>query len=362
MRVVRAAMGIHLVLGLLSTIVIWCMAGVLADRLALHDTGLRNACVWCSRIAAILTSIRSIETVCIRTQKAYERYGAAVSVSVVGRLLSLAAAGLLALRAFGIAQIMAATAVLTALALAVQLIGLQRLLRTRNIAPRYEGPISTDLLQFGAFTWILAATGVVFSQADRLIGGASLGAAAVVSYALCAQLSQPIYGLTAAGLHFLFPYIACRRASVGKTALTRTLWLAVLANVLMVLTGTGLILVLSGKLLRLIATEQLARACAPLLPYVLAGSALLALSVTGSYAMVALGRVRTVAFLNLLACMAIIVFMAISLRGFGVMAIADGRIAFALIALCVYIPLSKEIRWRTPMVGQLASAEAVEGA
>src|SRR5262249_33269097 len=95
-RVVRAAMGIHLVLGTGSALVIWCAAGVLADRLALHDAGLRSTCIACIRIAALLTTIRAIEAVCISTQRAYERYGPAVRISVAGRLLSLAAALVLA--------------------------------------------------------------------------------------------------------------------------------------------------------------------------------------------------------------------------------------------------------------------------
>src|SRR5215831_9914051 len=335
--VVRGAMGIHLVLGIVSTGVIWCVADFLADRLALGDAGLREMCVRCIRIAAVLTAIRAVETVCISTQKAYERYGAAVMISVAGRVLGLAAAAVLASHSQGVATIWAASAVLAALALGAQVIGLQRLLGTKNLAPSYEGSISKDLLQFGAFTWTLAATGVVFSQADRLMGGASFGASAVVSYALCAQLSQPVYGLTAAGLHFLFPYIACRHSTSDGNTLKRTLILAVLANTGLVVIGAGLLLVLSNRILHLLATEELTRTSAPLLPSVLAGSALLALSVTGSYAMVALGRVRTVALLNVVACAAMVVFAGSSLRRFGVMVLADGRIAFALIALCVYI-------------------------
>jgi O-antigen/teichoic acid export membrane protein len=268
----------------------------------------------------------------------------------------------LASRGQSVAAIMAASAVLTTIALGIQTIGLRSLLRARTILPSYESQISKDLLRFGVFTWIIAASGVAFSQADRLIGGASLGAAAVVSYALCSQLSLPVYGLTAASLHFLLPYMASRQADVNGTALKRTLLIALLANITLVLTGAGLLLLLSDRLLHLLANEELARASAPVLPYVLAGSTLLALSVTGSYAMVALGRVRSVALLNVAACAVMVVFMASSLRGLGVMAIASGRIAFALIALCVYIPLAKKIRLRTSGLQYFESAEAVEEA
>jgi hypothetical protein len=95
---------------------------------------------------------------------------------------------------------------------------------------------------------------------------------------------------------------------------------------------------------------------------VLAGTALLALSVTGGYAMVALGKVRTVAALNVAACVALMSIAAGSFRSWGVVAIAEGRIAFALIVLCVYIPLWREVRVLTPTSQQIASTELVEEA
>jgi O-antigen/teichoic acid export membrane protein len=360
-RVVRAAMGIHLALGLVSALAICCLASQLAVRLAPLDLQLQSTCLLCIRMAAGLTVILAIETVCVSTQKAFERYGAAVRISVGGRLVSLAAAAALAEQSRGVAAIMAVTAIAMTTALALQIIALRQLVGM-PVRPSYEGSVSNDLLRFGIFTWILAAAGALFGQADRLVGGASLGAAGVVSYALCAQLSQPVYGLTAAGLHFLFPYITSRRADKDANALGRTLLVAVATNVGIVAIAAASLLAVSGRLLHLLAPEPLARAGMEVMPWVLAGSTLLALSVTGAYAMVALGRVSTVAALNAAACVALALIAAGSLRDRGVMAIAEGRIAFALIAMCVYIPLWREIRVLTPSIEQIAPTELVEGA
>jgi O-antigen/teichoic acid export membrane protein len=360
-RTVRAAMGIHLVLGLAGALAIWCFASSLADRLAPHDPGLRSSCLSCIRIAAALTVIRALETVCVSTQKAYERYGAAVRISICGRLLSLAAAAALAVSGRDVSSIMTMTAGVMAVALGIQMIGLGRLTGV-PVSPSYDGAISRDLLRFGAFTWILAAAGVVFGQADRLVGGASLGAAGMVAYALCAQLAQPVYGLTAAGLHFLFPFIASRHAEKNGIALSKTLLLAGAGNVVFVLTVAGSLLLLSDRLLHMLAPEALARTGSLLMPWVLAGSALLALSVTGAYALVALGRVRTVAGLNIAACVALLFLTGGGLRDRGVMAIAQGRIAFALISMCIYFPLVREVRGLARRIKPIAPGELVEGA
>lgn len=357
---VRAAMGIHLVLAILTAAAIWSIAPVLAERLAMHDDALRKTCVDCIRLAGALTAIRAIEAVCISTQKAYQRYGSALRTSVAGRLLSLAAAAGLASLGESVTAIMATTAVVTLATLAFQTLGLKRLVGG-PIRPRYVDSITSDLIRFGFFTWILAAANVAFSQADRLAGGASAGAAAIVSYALCAQLCQPVYGLTAAGLHFVFPYFATRRVDESSDAITRTVLLALVANVILVLIGAGSLLGIGNRLLRLLANEDLARASAPMLPIVLAGSALLALSVTGSYALVALGRVRTAALLTGAACLGMVLFTAAFLRQRGVLALAEGRIVFALIALCVYIPLFNGLRG-TARIPYISPGEATEEA
>ena len=344
LRVVRATMGIHILLGTALCFILWIAAPMLANRLALTDAALHHACLSCIRIAAIITLVRAIETVCISTQRAFERYGAAVRISIAGRLLSLVAAAVLATFTGSVVNIMAATAVFASLGLFAQLFRLRQLLDYQGLAPSFEPAVTRELIRFGIFTWLLSATGVIFSQADRLFAGASMGASAVVSYALCAQISQPVYGLTAAGLHFLFPHFAARLSYAQPAALRRTLLTTLLINVLLVLAATGSLLAFSGTLLHILAPDAIARECLHLLPSVLAGSALLALGVSGTYTMLALGRVLPVTRINLAAALALLLVIAVFLRSFGVTAIVAARLVFALISLLVYVPLLHELR------------------
>jgi O-antigen/teichoic acid export membrane protein len=344
LRVVRATMGIHLLLGTALGLILWIAAPMLANRLAFTDAALHHACLSCIRIAAIITLVRALETVCISTQRAFERYGAAVRISIAGRLLSVVAAAVLATFTGSVVNIMAATAVFASLGLIAQLFRLRQLLDYQGLAPSFEPAVTRELIRFGIFTWLLSATGVIFSQADRLFAGASMGASAVVSYALCAQISQPLYGLTAAGLHFLFPHFAARLSYAPPAALRRTLLTTLLINVLLVLAATGSLLAFSGTLLHVLAPDAIARACLHLLPSVLAGSALLALGVSGTYAMLALGRVLPVTLISVAAALALLLVIAIFLPSFGVSAIIAARLAFALISLLVYVPLFHEFR------------------
>lgn len=344
LRVVRATMGIHIVLGVVLGSATWALAPLLASHFAPHESELMHTCLCCIRVAAFLTVIRAVETVCISTQRAFEQYGTAVRVSIAGRLMSLAAAAVLSTFQRDVLSMMVTTTIFTFLALVVQLIQLQHLLQSRNLMPLFDSAVTSDLLRFGVFTWLLSASTVMFSQADRLVGGASIGVSAIVSYALCTQITQPIYGLTAAGLHFLFPYIANRQVTSRNAALKRTLLVTFGANALLVLSGAGILLALSGRILHVLANEAIARTCAVLLPPVLAATTLLSLSVTGSYALLALGRAKPVALVNVAGALALVGVIAWLMPGYGLRAILSARLVFAFIALLVYIPLLYELR------------------
>ncbi len=345
-RVVRSTMAIHLMLGSVIAAILWSAAPYLARQLAHADSTLLPICLLTMRIAAAVIFIRAVEAVCISTQRGFERYGAAVRISVTARILSLAAAAAITLYSGGVVAIMAVSAAFAALALVVQLFQLRRLLQVDSLLPEFNAGAIRGLLRFGVFTWALAITGVVFSQGDRLIGGASMGASALVAYAICAQIAQPVYGLTAAGLHFLFPYIAFRRANDTPSALASIVIRSILANALLVAIGAGLLLAFSHPILRLLTTDAVREACAPLLGPVIASSALLALTVSGNYALLALGHPRVLALINIVAASAMILIIEIFLPSHGAWAIVESRMAFAAIALIVYIPLFRSISLR----------------
>jgi O-antigen/teichoic acid export membrane protein len=344
MRAVRSTLGIHLVFGTLIAAIAWAAAPMMAHRVTATSPELAASCVWCLRIAALLMFIRAVESVCISTQRAFERYGHAVRVSVLARVLSLAMAALLSAVSHNVVVIMAATAGLTALGARAQLVGLERLLHVESLSPSFDSETTKALLRFGVFSWLLAVCGVVFSQVDRLIGGATLGAVAIVSYALCAQLAQPIYGVAASGLHFLFPYLAGQRVSASAAALRRAILLGFGTNLALVLTGTLVLLVWGDSILRVWVGRKIAAESATLLPVVVLSSAALGLSVTGSYAMLALKRVQAVTWINLAAGAAMLVMIAWLLPRYGIGAVAASRLVYGLITLLIYIPLALILR------------------
>jgi exopolysaccharide biosynthesis WecB/TagA/CpsF family protein len=343
LRVVRSTMGIHLVMGSVIALISWMLAPYLAAHVSGSDAALQSVCLWSLRIASVLMLVRAIESVCISTQRAFERYGAAVKISIAARLLTLVAAAGLTYVSRSVVSIMVATAVLIVLGVWLQLNSLKKLLHADSLVPAFDKRATKALFAFGIFSWLQAISGVIFSQTDRLVTGVSLGAATVATYALCVQLAQPIYGLAASGLHFLFPFLSARRAG-SAVEFRRSVLVGLLANLLLVAAGVSVVLLFGDRVLHSWAGASVAETAKPILPLVAWSSALMGLNVTGSYAMLALGRVRTVTWLNLSGGAVMIILILWLLPHYGVWGVAAARLSYGPITLLLYIPLALLLR------------------
>lgn len=342
-RTVRCMIGINLALGTALALVTWVLAPAAAHHLVSANSGLQLDCLWSLRIASLLLWLRTMESVCISTQRAFERYGAAVRVSILARLLSLAAAAALTYLVHSVAIIVVAAALFNLLGTGLQFFDLRRLLHTDSLAPAWDSNAMKALLAFGAFSWLQAVSGIVFSQVDRLFLGVSLGALAVASYALCAQLAQPIYGFTASGLHFLFPHLAERNASRTTSDLRKTVLIALACNLFFVAVATAALLLFGQRILLTWAGVDIARSSTGIFPVIVWSSALLALNVTGTYSLLAFGRVRIVTWVNLAAGATMLLLMTRLLPHFGAYGLALARLSYGSITLLLYLPLAFQL-------------------
>ncbi len=336
---VRSMVGLNLILGICFMGIGWLLAPGISRHVVSSDMALRIECVTTLRLASVMILVRALESVCISTQRAFERYGAAVRVSLGCRVATLVVAGWLAGQGFGTTALLVATVVVTVAGVVVQFRQLQHLLHGIPLSPVFHRETIRALFAFGIFSWLQAVAGVIVAQGDRLLIGVSLGAVAVASYSLCVQLAQPLYGVTAAALHFLFPSIAGRLGTLTSAGLRHTLAKAFAANLLVVLCGAALLLTMGPRLLSTWAGAAMERAAAPVLPLIVVGTALLGLGVTGTYALLALGRVRAVSLIGVGGAVAMVLLMMWLLPVKGVYGLASARLVYGGLALLVYPPL-----------------------
>jgi O-antigen/teichoic acid export membrane protein len=361
LAVVRAMMGIHLTLGLLIAWIVWLLSPMAAARVARGDALLQFDCLWSFRIVCALILIRALESVCISTQRGFERYGNAVRVSVVARLAGLLLAIPLSANKHPVVAIVAANALLALVSLCIQLRSLKLLCSGYSIFPALNVSVIRTLVEFGSFSWILALCAVVFNQVDRLILGVLLGPVVVASYALCTQIAQPLYGLAASSLHFLFPYLSNRRVGDISGSSRQAVWLALACNVGFVIASVPIVMKLGGPVLMHWAGPAVAQAAAPVFPMIVWSSALLGLNVTGTYTLMAMGRMRVVTLFTLAGgCLMLLMMWRLS-GTLGLRAFAYARLVYGAISLLVYLPLLSCLLPRRSTFSASKSFQALEG-
>jgi O-antigen/teichoic acid export membrane protein len=336
---VRSMLCINLVLGVALAIAAWIAAPYAAPHIAVSHQTPPGECLIALRIASVLILVRSVETVSVSTQRAFEQYRGTVQISTAVRLLTLASAAALALLGQRTVSILVATAVLLALGTFMQFRQLRMFLGATPLWPIFQPGETRILLGLGVFAWLQAAGAVVFGQFDRILLGVSMGALAVAPYSLCVQFAHPIFGLTASGLNFLFPYLSGRANTVSHEVLKRTLLKAFACNLVLVACGAGILLLAGDRLIRAWAGPAVAQSAAQIMVPIVLGSALMGLGVTGTYAMQALGLFRTVALISLASRTAMLLLMIQLLHHLGLPGLALSRLFYGSVALLVYLPL-----------------------
>jgi O-antigen/teichoic acid export membrane protein len=340
---VRSMLGINMALGLAIAMIVWIAGPFAAGHIAVSHPAQLRECLIALRIASALILVRAIESVSVSTQRAFEVYRNSVQINTAVRLLTLASAAVLALCGLRTVSILSATAVFLSIGTFLQFRQACKLLGVASLWPVFQPQETRVLLGFGIFTWVQALGSVIFGQFDRVFLGISLGAAAVAPYTLCVQFAQPIFGLTASGLQFLFPYLSSRVGVISATAWKRTLLVAFLCNLIFVVCCAAMLLLFGERLIQLWAGAAVARSASKILLPIVIGSALMGLSVTGTYAMLALGLARTVAGISLSSRVAMLLLMVYLVRHDGLQGLAIARICYGVFALLPYLPLLRRL-------------------
>jgi O-antigen/teichoic acid export membrane protein len=339
----RTMFSINLALGCLVALLMWIASPYAARHLAVLHLLSPKECLACLRIASVSILIRAIEAVSVSTQRAFEEYRGTVLISAAIRVLTLGFAAVLALLGRHTESIMILIVVLLSAGTFLQFCQLPRYLNTRALWPRLHVQETRALIRSGVFVWLQTLGSVVFRQFDRILLGVSLGAAAVAPYSLCIQLAEPLFGLTASGLSFFFPYLSGRANSLSKRALRHAVLKAFLCNLFFVLGSASLLLVFGRLFLQIWAGPAMARHAKSILPLIVIGSALSGLSVTGTYAVQALGLFRIAACISIGSRSALFLLMFYLLHHQGLHGLAMARVYYGAAALLVYLPLIRQL-------------------
>jgi O-antigen/teichoic acid export membrane protein len=166
-----------------------------------------------------------------------------------------------------------------------------------------------------------------------------MGAPAVAYYGLCVQAAQPIHGLISSGMHFLFPHLSTRYPVAPLSEIRRKIALAFKVNVTLVSVFSLPLIVFGSHLLKVWIGRTLGQQSPLMFPIIVCSFALLGMNVTAHYALLALGQVRVVTYLNLLAGTAMLLVMAMLIPNHGLQGAALARLVYGPITCLAYFHL-----------------------
>jgi O-antigen/teichoic acid export membrane protein len=360
---VRTLLSINLVSGLILAVLVWIAAPIAANHMASYHITSVKECVYALRMSGAWIMLRALESVGVIAHRAFEEYRGSVKISVASRLLTLAFAALLATANYRVPAILVATGAALALSAFLQLRGLRSYFGPVSLWPTFDREELRLLVRPGMFVWTQSACGVIFGQLDRILLAVSFGAAALAPYALCVQFAAPIFGLSASGLHFLYPLMSRKAPNASGSVLQKLIAKSFACNLLVVGVPSVLLLAFGGTVIRVWSGGSITEQSLSIFPGVVLGTALWALGVTGNYAMQALGRFRTVALLNISGRICALFLLVYLLRHRGIEGIVLARIFYGATALLVYVPL---LRWLwlsrpAPAAAAYSAGELQEG-
>jgi O-antigen/teichoic acid export membrane protein len=299
-RSLIAVLAINCALGLLCAVAIVMSAPLLMGHVFRVDPALRPVGIVALRISALVLLVRFAEVVFTAAVRGYERYRPVVTISVIARFLVVVSSLILAVKGWGLVEILWATLVVGVMSLLGQAYLAHSVLQMSG--SWLAADIRTGMVEvssFGAFTWLKSILGVLFGYSDRLLIAALLGTGPLAFFALCSQLTQPIHSLVASGFNFMFPSLSARSASGKWMEAERSYRTAALVSACVVAAICLPMIGLSRPILTLWLGPHAAQQYGGLLVAMTLGNGLLALCIVPHYTALALGRSRALAFMTL---------------------------------------------------------------
>jgi O-antigen/teichoic acid export membrane protein len=342
-RIVRNMISINLTLSGILAVTLWCLAPYVSRHVVKIDPALQAKCLQSLRIGSGLLLIKSIEGVFISTLRAFESYESTAYIAICSRLTILGFAIALTHYGFNIVGIMSATLFISTVGMLSQALTLKKRIGSFSLKPSLHGKTLSNIAAFGTFSWLQALSGIVFGQVDRFIVGLFMGAPAVAYYGLCVQAAQPIHGLISSGMHFLFPHLSARYSVAPISEIRHKVVLAIKVNVILVGTLT-LPVITFGRHILAMWMEPIFEHQPPLIfPIIVCGFAFLGMNVTAHYALLAMGQVKIVTYLNLIAGIVMLLLMTMLIPNHGLQGAALARLVYGPITCLAYLKLYQVI-------------------
>jgi len=342
-RVVASTLTIYGLLGGFIAVLAFWAAPLLVGYVFKIEASYQILAVHAIQLAGIGLAVRSIDSVFMSTLRGYERYDLAAKVNMVVKIVTVSCAVCLVAFGYAVVGILVGTIVIAAFGALAQAILCRQLIPGLSFSPTLDRVALREIFGFGLYSWIQGMGGMIFSQADRLLIGAMLGATEVAYYTVCVQLAQQIHSVVAAGFHFLFPLISNKFEHASTRELRQIYAKSLFINVSLAILLAFPLVFFGKQILTLWMGSGFANESYVLLAILSTAFFLLAINVVPHNTLLGLGKVRFVAVSNWLGG----VLSFIGVVGFiplmGINGAAIGRLFYGPAISINYIKVSSSI-------------------
>jgi O-antigen/teichoic acid export membrane protein len=303
-------------------------------------------------LALLAVGIQQLDAVLAAAIRGLERFARQALIEMLARAALAATVLWVAWATRSVAAVLIAQCVVCAVSVLVRVMALRPLLAEHRLFRRAGREQIGALFRYGGWMWLTALAGVLYTSADRIIVGRSLGAAVAGQFNIYIQLTQLVHFVPSSLFAFSLPAFSRLAAQGGEVAQQIA---PAYRTYLMTISVTALALAV-GLL-----------ACWPLLLRVFAGGAVqdpqwqvallltlnflvLACNVAPYYLLLALGHSRTVSVITTCGMLVALLLMIVLIPRLGLAGAALARLAYGAAALIFLVLVHRILKSRRAAV------------
>jgi O-antigen/teichoic acid export membrane protein len=285
--------------------------------------------------ALLAVGIQQLDAVLAAAIRGLERFARQALIEILARAALAAAVMWAAWHTRSVAAVLIAQCVVCALSVLVRAAALRQLLPDRKLFRRSGRAQISALFKYGGWMWLTALAGVLYSSADRIIVGRSLGVAAAGQFNIYIQLTQLVHFVPSSLFAFSLPAFSRLAAQGGEGAQQIA---PAYRTYLGVISLTALVMALGllsawPVMLRLFAAGAARDPQWHVALLLTLNFLVLACNVAPYYLLLALGHSRTVSVITSCGMLVALLLMIVLIPRFGMAGAALARLAYGAAAL-----------------------------
>jgi O-antigen/teichoic acid export membrane protein len=294
--------------------------------------------------ALLAVGIQQVDAVLAAAIRGLERFARQALIELLARAALAVTVMWVAWHTRSVAAVLIAQCVVCALSVLVRAAALRQLLPDRQLF-RSSGPEQIRaLFSYGGWMWLTALAGVLYTSADRIIVGRSLGPVAAGQFNIYIQLTQLVHFVPSSLFAFSLPAFSRLAAQGGEGAQQIA---PAYRTYLGVINVTALALALTllacwPVLLRVFAAGTVQDLQWPATLLLTFNFLVLACNVAPYYLLLALGHSRTVSVVTTCGMLVALLLMTVLIPRFGMAGAALARLAYGVAAL-IFLVLAHRI-------------------